>query len=234
MYVPVDVQRLAACDDCTKSRPIGRWETVRHSSYWHSIKPPSSATDNTSQRRCYTPVDVNNHVSECVSVDHPGATRIIAVPRDETATSHGASYKNFHTTVDSVLQTNHSTHPGTSIPTSCPHPNSHSRTFRCKCDFWAVMVSLYVLIMGLPYLYRSPRPDDILFRYCIMARGLSRDRHNQLVQEIANEVDSKEDAHMLTTVSQQITNMEVDLLEFFENSFSLNPKQRGGSEQAGI
>jgi len=101
-----------------------------------------------------------------------------------------------------------------------------------KCDFWAAMVSLYILITGLPYLYRFPRPSDVLFRYCIMARGLSRDRHNQLVQEIANEVDSKEDAHMLNTVSQQITNMEIDLLELFENSFSLSPEQRWGSEQA--
>ena len=37
-----------------------------------------------------------------------------------------------------------------------------------------------------------------------MARGPSRDRHNQLVEEIANEVDGKEDIHMLAVASQQI------------------------------
>jgi len=101
-----------------------------------------------------------------------------------------------------------------------------------KCDFWAAMVSLYSLVTGLPYLYRTPRPDDILFRYCIMARGLSRDRQNYLVQEIMNEVDNDKEVHMLNTVSQQITNMGVDLLEMFENSLSLNPEQRWGSEEA--
>ena len=81
-------------------------------------------------------------------------------------------------------------------------------------------------------MYRSPRPDDILFRYCIMARGLSRDRHNQPVEEIANEVDGKEDIHMLAVASQQINKMDIDLLELFENSLSLIPEQRWGMEEA--
>ena len=81
-------------------------------------------------------------------------------------------------------------------------------------------------------MYRSPRPDDILFRYCTMARGLSRDRHNQLVEEIANEVDGKEDIHMLAVASQQINKMGIDLLELFENSLSLIPEQRWGMEEA--
>ena len=51
-----------------------------------------------------------------------------------------------------------------------------------------------------------------------MARGLSRDRHNQLVEEIANEVDGKEDIHMLAVASQQINKMGIDLLELFENN----------------
>jgi len=101
-----------------------------------------------------------------------------------------------------------------------------------KCDFWASIITLYSLITGLPYLYRSPRPDDILFRYCIMARGLSRDRHNELVKEIVEGVDNAEDIFMLNTVSQQITSMRTDLLELFENSLSLNPEQRWGREEA--
>jgi serine/threonine protein kinase len=101
-----------------------------------------------------------------------------------------------------------------------------------KCDFWASMITLYSLITGLPFLYRSPRPDDILFRYCIMARGLSRDKHNKLVDEIVNEVDGKEDIHMLAVASQQINKMGVDLLELFENSLSLIPEQRWGMEEA--
>ena len=80
-------------------------------------------------------------------------------------------------------------------------------------------------------MYRSPRPDDTPFRYCIMARGLSRDRHNQLVKEIANKVDGKEDIHMLAVASQRINRMGIDLLELFENSLSLIPEQRWGMEE---
>ena len=65
-----------------------------------------------------------------------------------------------------------------------------------------------------------------------MARGLSRDRHNQLVKEIANKVDGKEDIHMLAVASQRINRMGIDLLELFENSLSLIPEQRWGMEEA--
>lgn len=100
-----------------------------------------------------------------------------------------------------------------------------------KCDFWAAIVTLYSLVTGLPYLYRFPRPDDILFRYCIMARGLSRDRHNELVQEIVAELNDPQEIYMLNAVIQHIQSMPYDLLELFENSLSLIPEQRWGSEE---
>jgi len=101
-----------------------------------------------------------------------------------------------------------------------------------KCDYWAAIVSLYSLITGLPFLYRSPRPDDVLFRYCIMARGLSRQQHNELVQEIVEELTDAQEIYMLQAVTQQIQSMPSDLLELFENSLSLIPEQRWGSEEA--
>lgn len=103
-----------------------------------------------------------------------------------------------------------------------------------KCDFWAAVVTLYSLVTGLPFLYRCPRPDDILFRYCIMARGLSRERHNDLVQEIIEEVDNPKEIDMLTTIVLRIANMPNDLLELFENSLSLIPEQRWGTEEASM
>ena len=80
-------------------------------------------------------------------------------------------------------------------------------------------------------MYRSPRPDDTPFRYYIMARGLCRDRHNQLVKEIVNEVGGKEDIHKLAVASQRINKMGFDVLELFENSLSLIPEQRWGMEE---
>ncbi len=101
-----------------------------------------------------------------------------------------------------------------------------------KCDYWAAVVTLYSLISGLPYLYRSPRPDDILFRYCIMARGLSQNRQNELVQEILAELTDAQEIYMLQAVILQIQKMPMDLLELFENSLSLDPGQRWGTEEA--
>ena len=103
-----------------------------------------------------------------------------------------------------------------------------------KCDFWAAIVTLYSLITGLPYLYRSPRPDDILFRYCIMARGLSRNQNNELVQEIISELQNPQEIYMLNAIIQHIATMPYDLLELFEKSLSLIPEQRWGSEEASI
>lgn len=101
-----------------------------------------------------------------------------------------------------------------------------------KCDLWAAIVSLYSMVTGLPYLYRTPRPDDLLFRYTIMARGLSRDKHNELVQEILNDVNNNNEAQMIKTVAQRITNLSTDILELFENSLTLNPDHRWGSQEA--
>ena len=101
-----------------------------------------------------------------------------------------------------------------------------------KCDYWAAIVTLYSLITGLPYLYRSPSPDDILFRYCIMARGLSRNRQNELVQEIVSELSDTQEIYMLNAIVLEIQKIPNDLLELFENSLSLIPELRWGSEEA--
>mmetsp|Transcript_110523 Transcript_110523/g.226099 ORF Transcript_110523/g.226099 Transcript_110523/m.226099 type:complete len:393 (-) Transcript_110523:49-1227(-) len=101
-----------------------------------------------------------------------------------------------------------------------------------KCDFWAAVVTLYSLVTGLPYLYRFPQPDDILFRYTIMARGLSRDRHNELVREIIEELNNVDDIYAFNTAMQRIQNLPYDLLELFENALSLIPEQRWGVEEA--
>ncbi|KAL3914093.1 MAG: hypothetical protein SGARI_000312 [Bacillariaceae sp.] len=100
------------------------------------------------------------------------------------------------------------------------------------CDFWACVITLYNLVTGLPIMYRLPRPDDILFRYCVMARGVSRDNQNELVQEIIQEATGDELA-TLSTIAQQVSMMSDDILELFENCLSLIPDHRWTAEQAG-
>jgi serine/threonine protein kinase len=100
-----------------------------------------------------------------------------------------------------------------------------------KCDFWACVVTLYNLVTGLPYLYRFPRPDDILFRFCIMARGLSRDMNNELVQQVIQEASVEERAS-LSIVALYIRSMDLDLLELFERCLALSPDARWTSIDA--
>jgi serine/threonine protein kinase len=102
-----------------------------------------------------------------------------------------------------------------------------------KCDLWACMVTLYNLVTGLPYLYRIPRPDDILFRFCIMARGLSRDMHNELVQEVIAEANPEE-LLLLNSAALQIGGMNMGLLELFENTLALDPDVRWTIEQVAV
>ena len=62
--------------------------------------------------------------------------------------------------------------------------------------------------------------------------GLSRDRQNELVQEIVAECTDAQEMYMLNAVMLQIQKMPNDLLELFENSLSLIPEERWGSEDA--
>ena len=65
-----------------------------------------------------------------------------------------------------------------------------------------------------------------------MARGLSQNRQNELIQEIIAELTDAQEIYMLQAVILQIQKMPMDLLELFENSLSLDPGQRWGTEEA--
>ena len=80
-------------------------------------------------------------------------------------------------------------------------------------------------------MYRLPRPDDILFRYCVMAKGVSRDNQNELVQEIIQEATGEELA-TLSTIAQQVSTMSEEILELFENSLALIPDHRWTASDA--
>lgn len=99
-----------------------------------------------------------------------------------------------------------------------------------RCDLWACTVTLYNLVSGFQYLYKLPYPPDPLFRYCIMARGLSRDMNNEQVQEVASEVEGDE-RWMLNAVADQISTMSLPLLELFENTLNLYADRRWTRQQ---
>ena len=58
-----------------------------------------------------------------------------------------------------------------------------------------------------------------------MAKGVSRDNQNELVQEIIQEATGDELA-TLSTIAQQVSAMSEEILELFENSLALIPDHR--------
>ena len=93
------------------------------------------------------------------------------------------------------------------------------------CDLWACMISLFNLVSGLPVLYRFPHHSDRMFCFSIMAGGLSRNMHNPLVQQVAQEASANELVHINET-ALRITNLTEELLEMFENTLRLDPNMR--------
>jgi serine/threonine protein kinase len=94
-----------------------------------------------------------------------------------------------------------------------------------RCDLWACTITLYNLVTGFKKMYDLPYPPDFQFRYCIMARGISRDMNNEQVQEVMSEVHGGE-RYVLTAVAQRIATMSWPLLELFEKTLHLFADQR--------
>jgi serine/threonine protein kinase len=99
-----------------------------------------------------------------------------------------------------------------------------------RCDLWACTLTLFCLVSGSRCLYKLPYPPDVLFRYCIMARGLSRDMFNEQVQEVVNEVQGEE-LLLVTAVAQRISTMSPPLRELFENTLHLFSDRRWTRQQ---
>ena len=58
-----------------------------------------------------------------------------------------------------------------------------------------------------------------------MAGGLSRNMHNPLVQQVAQEASPNELVH-INEAALRITNLTEELLEMFENTLRLDPNAR--------
>lgn len=96
-----------------------------------------------------------------------------------------------------------------------------------RCDLWACTITLYSLITGFPKMYNLPHPNDLLFRYCIMARGLSPDLNNEMVQEVLGEMEvDGEWQSYVTSVRQSIATMSPPLLVLFGNTLNLFADRR--------
>jgi len=95
-----------------------------------------------------------------------------------------------------------------------------------QTDLWATIVTLFVFLTG-KRLYTIPRPDDICFRYAILAKGLSSELTNPLVEKILVEEEmSPLEFLELSQLVQAISKLSPDLLELFQKSLTLQPQER--------
>jgi serine/threonine protein kinase len=97
-----------------------------------------------------------------------------------------------------------------------------------QCDLWACVVSLFNMMTGL-HLYSVPSPRDTMFRYNIIARGVSGDFQNERVQEMMflaiDRGDTRSQARF-TRISEHVLTMSVELLQLFEKALTYNASHR--------
>jgi serine/threonine protein kinase len=98
-------------------------------------------------------------------------------------------------------------------------------------DLWSATIILYNMMTG-QILYHMPFPSDILFRYFILAKGLSSQPVNERTIEILMEqfklgeqgpTDDRTD--MMNRAMAHLT-FPPSAVQLFENLFALNPAQR--------
>jgi serine/threonine protein kinase len=92
------------------------------------------------------------------------------------------------------------------------------------CDLWAAVVTLFNLVTG-EKMYNIPHPDDNLFKYCVMAQGVSR-HSTELCREAMNEAGNPSQKFAVNRIARKIRSLTPSLKLMFENSLSMNPDDR--------
>jgi serine/threonine protein kinase len=82
------------------------------------------------------------------------------------------------------------------------------------CDVWSSAVILFNLLTG-EILYQHPAPNNILFRYFILARGLSNTPVNERTVEILMEVDDA-DRCSLQNIAEKCMTLSPNVLTLLE------------------
>jgi serine/threonine protein kinase len=97
------------------------------------------------------------------------------------------------------------------------------------CDLWAAVVTLFNLVTG-EIMYSFPHPDDNLFKYCVMAQGVSRNS-TKLCREVMNEVIDPSQKSAVKRIARKIRLLTPPLKLLFEKSLSMNPDDRWTLEE---
>ena len=96
-------------------------------------------------------------------------------------------------------------------------------------DLWATACILYILLTG-HFLFHRPYPSDVLFKYFVMAKGLSNEPLNRRTIEIMIDV-FQSDNHLLDRqplLTRAMANIQVSAaaIQLLEHMLEINPANR--------
>mmetsp|Transcript_107402 Transcript_107402/g.160665 ORF Transcript_107402/g.160665 Transcript_107402/m.160665 type:complete len:426 (+) Transcript_107402:74-1351(+) len=93
-----------------------------------------------------------------------------------------------------------------------------------QCDIWGCTISLFHLFSGQP-LYEKPVAKDSIFKYAIMARGLSPEYTNEEVVQAIEEAEEVDLVRLIQT-SQTVLTLRPELLKLLSGVLALAPADR--------
>jgi serine/threonine protein kinase len=101
-----------------------------------------------------------------------------------------------------------------------------------KCDLWACVISLFNIVTS-QRMYTFPIQHDLIFRYCIIAKGLStshkqkKNAYDEQIQKmiLSSSVPVKQLDDLLSIIEKTCT-MSDELLELFEKTLNYDPSKR--------
>ena len=100
-------------------------------------------------------------------------------------------------------------------------------------DLWAAVVTLFYMLTG-QMLYYRPEPNDVHYRYFILARGLSRTPWNELTEAVEEDLVESElvssfdgaHQHQFLPIISRLLQLSPEVVEIYEHALILAPMQR--------
>ena len=102
-----------------------------------------------------------------------------------------------------------------------------------SCDLWSSLVVLFNLLTG-EIMFRLPIPQDLNFRYFILAGGISSTPQNERTVEILLDLaddDNNEDRQELWNKAQKCLGLSPEALELFQGVLQVTPHIRWTEHQ---
>ena len=93
------------------------------------------------------------------------------------------------------------------------------------CDLWAAVVTLFNLVTG-EVMYKIPHPSDNLFKYFVMAQGVSRNSTELCREAMKDMVVNPSQKIAAMRIARKVRSLSPSVKLLFEKSLSMDPNDR--------